>query len=621
MTAMTNGRRARWLRMGMEAQVSIPLFAVLLLAVIWGVTWHVIDSERRGAREAAADSVQELVSTYEAQAARNLMAIDQTLKVLRYAVERKGAAGALADLKLHDLLPSGLVFVVSVTDAQGRVIARNPAAPPVSVAGQPYFEFHRRHNAGLPYASHALRDAPRGAAHLHFTRRLDDEAGQFAGIAMVEVDPAYFTSAYERGRLGAMGALALVGEDGVVRALRVGALQTWGQVVSLPVAGPAEGRAPAVSSWDGVPRYLAARQLAGFPLWALVGLSAREQMAPFEQQRRASLWQASMASVAVLMAASMLWLWSFQGAKARRRIRRAQATYAAASEANLDAFFVLRAVRDRRGRIVDFRISTANVRAERMTGLSKEQLRAHTLCSLLPESLAGGLFEKIAHVAGAGGVHEEEMANTMAQLRASWLHWQVVGVEGGVVAIVRDISERKQAELRIVHLANHDPLTGLPNRSQTGDRLQQAIRQAQRTGRAVAVAFIDLDSFKMVNDGLGHTAGDDLLKQVAGRMVACLRRYDTVGRFGGDEFVLVLPEQHDSPGALAALLEKVRAAVIEPVLLDGVPVQVSCSIGVALYPRDGLDAETLLLNADAAMYGAKDTGKNSVRFFSALAQP
>jgi GGDEF domain-containing protein len=110
------------------------------------------------------------------------------------------------------------------------------------------------------------------------------------------------------------------------------------------------------------------------------------------------------------------------------------------------------------------------------------------------------------------------------------------------VAIVRDISERKLAEERMVHLAHHDTLTGLPNRSLISDRLDMTIAQAQRNGNSVLVAFIDLDGFKLVNDGLGHNAGDELLKVVAERMSGCLRASDTVGRFGGDEFVLLLTE-------------------------------------------------------------------------------
>ncbi|CAN7406685.1 EAL domain-containing protein [Pseudoduganella sp. LjRoot289] len=604
-------QRARWLRLGLETYVTLPLFMLFLLGAIWAFTFHFIDIERDAASKGASDSVRELVDTYEAQVARNLDGIDQSLKVIAYAAERKGAAGALAELNQRGLLPNSLVFSVSIADAQGRVVARNPVARPVSVAGQPYFKYHQETPGEAAVVGETLKDEASGDPRLHFTRRIDED-GRFAGIVVIEVDPAYFTSGYERRRLGEQGVLALVGNDGAVRALRVGDKVSWGQQLDLR----AEVGAQLPNSWDGVTRYTMARPLHGFALTALAGMSEREQMAVFEQRRTTSLWEAAVASAVLVLLAALVWVWSWQGARARRGIRHAQETYAAASEASMDAFFVLRAVRDRRGMVTDFVIADANGRAEKLSGLKREQLQAMTVCAWLPQIRLGGTFETLAHIAAVGGVYDEELRNAMPQLRASWLHWQVVGVDGGVVAIVRDISERKLAEERIVHMAHHDSLTGLPNRSLIADRLQQAILHGERNDREVAVAFIDLDSFKMVNDGLGHTAGDELLTEVAARMVGCVRRADTVGRFGGDEFVLVLPEQRDSEGALMVLLEKIREAVIRPVVVGGQPVQVSCSIGVAMYPRDGSDADTLLMNADAAMYRAKDTGKNNVQFYT-----
>jgi diguanylate cyclase (GGDEF)-like protein len=177
--------------------------------------------------------------------------------------------------------------------------------------------------------------------------------------------------------------------------------------------------------------------------------------------------------------------------------------------------------------------------------------------------------------------------------------------------------ERKRAEDQIRFLAHHDALTSLPNRSLLKDRLTQAILQTQRHNPCVSVIFIDLDNFKTINDSLGHTAGDELLKIVAGRMVACVRSTDTVVRLGGDEFVILLVDLPANPGEISAYLDRISAAIAEPILLEGRSLYVTCSMGVATYPNDGLDPDTLLMNADAAMYKAKDAGRDSVQFYTA----
>lgn len=171
------------------------------------------------------------------------------------------------------------------------------------------------------------------------------------------------------------------------------------------------------------------------------------------------------------------------------------------------------------------------------------------------------------------------------------------------IGTVQDITERKLAEARIQQLAYFDILTGIPNRTLCLDRLRQKLREAQRHGRSLAVLFIDLDRFKQVNDSLGHAQGDNLLKEIATRMQQCVRSDDTVARLGGDEFTVILDEVNDEGAAHVA--RKILATTRRPIDLDGHQYHASCSIGIALFPRDGRDADTLLRNADMAMYQAK----------------
>jgi diguanylate cyclase (GGDEF)-like protein/PAS domain S-box-containing protein len=183
------------------------------------------------------------------------------------------------------------------------------------------------------------------------------------------------------------------------------------------------------------------------------------------------------------------------------------------------------------------------------------------------------------------------------------------------MTVVRDISDRKEAEARIQFLAHHDTLTHLPNRALLMDRLQVMLLAARRMASQIAVVFIDLDNFKTVNDSLGHYAGDQLLKRVAKRLQSNLRASDLVGRLGGDEFLVVLTDLAE-PEDAAPILDKLGAAISEPFSLEDQPLSVSGSMGVAIFPRDGDTPDTLIRNADAAMYAAKSHGRNNFQYFA-----
>jgi diguanylate cyclase (GGDEF)-like protein/PAS domain S-box-containing protein len=178
-----------------------------------------------------------------------------------------------------------------------------------------------------------------------------------------------------------------------------------------------------------------------------------------------------------------------------------------------------------------------------------------------------------------------------------------------------DITEIKRYEQQLERQSNYDALTALVNRNVLKDRIRQAIAVAQRQGGMVTIGFMDLDNFKFINDSLGHTVGDKLLMRVAERLAACLRDEDTVARYGGDEFAFVLIGQHDE-ATIGMLVERVLRTIDQPFYVDGHKFFVSCSIGLSFYPRDGSDVDTLLKNADVAMYRAKERGRNTFQFYT-----
>lgn len=189
------------------------------------------------------------------------------------------------------------------------------------------------------------------------------------------------------------------------------------------------------------------------------------------------------------------------------------------------------------------------------------------------------------------------------------------GSFAGYRGVSRDITDQKMAEERIQHLATHDALTGLPNRAMFSQLLSNAIAHAQHNGLRFAVLFIDLDRFKHINDTLGHEAGDRLLREVTARFRRALRGSDVIARLGGDEFV-VLARDAEQADQVSTVARKILATAIRPVMLTGRECRVTASIGIAMYPHDGEDEQTLMKNADIAMYFAKEEGKNNFQFYS-----
>lgn len=185
----------------------------------------------------------------------------------------------------------------------------------------------------------------------------------------------------------------------------------------------------------------------------------------------------------------------------------------------------------------------------------------------------------------------------------------------GIIVNTRDVSERRAIQQRIQHLAYHDSLTGLPNRSMLQDRVAQAISRAERSEKKLAVMFIDIDNFKNINDTLGHDVGDDLLREVARRLRMSVRGHDTIARQGGDEFIVLLEELDGQRGA-GRVAQKILEALRQAFDVGGTKQHVSGSIGIALFPEDGRDSQALMKNADTAMFHGKSLGKNTYQFFT-----
>ena len=276
----------------------------------------------------------------------------------------------------------------------------------------------------------------------------------------------------------------------------------------------------------------------------------------------------------------------------------------------------------------DGNVTYLNRFAEKMTGWSRAEARGRPFADVLRliDNISGASLDDAVAIALQADKTASGMTSSInctlvrrdgeefgIESRVAIIHDQDGNAVGAVVAF-RDVSAARLASLEMSRVAQHDVLTNLPNRALFNDRLSQAISLAERQSKQLAVLFVDLDQFKRINDSLGHSVGDRLLRSVARRLVACVRRTDTVSRLGGDEFLILLSQiEHSEDAAITA--RKILRAVAAPHVIDSKSLDVNVSIGGSTYPADAQNAETLVSYADVAMYEAKQQGRNSYQFF------
>ncbi len=267
-------------------------------------------------------------------------------------------------------------------------------------------------------------------------------------------------------------------------------------------------------------------------------------------------------------------------------------------------------------------IESVNPSFSTITGFSADEVIGQRPSILKSGRHDADFYEKMWHELNENGSWRGEIWNRRknGEIFPEWLTITAIRDEDGkilrMIGIFSDITQRKMTEEHLKHLAHHDVLTALPNRTLYLDRLGQQIRLAKREGKELAVLFIDLDRFKPVNDRYGHNVGDQVLKEVADRLADSVRSADTVARIGGDEFTVIVGAM-DRPEDARVVAEKILDAMCRPIEVQGVAHQLGASIGVSMFPIHGDNADTLTHTADVAMYAAKTSGRNTIRYYDA----
>jgi diguanylate cyclase (GGDEF)-like protein/PAS domain S-box-containing protein len=371
----------------------------------------------------------------------------------------------------------------------------------------------------------------------------------------------------------------------------------------------------ASSAVDGISRIYNLRPVAGAPLMVQAGVGEDEALADWREKRTNATVALLVLVIATILLAWLLWreLLRRGGGSPESALadtlREAEARYHSLFRNSIDAILLLRP---------DGSILAANDEACRMLEYDEASLR-----KLGRETIFDG---------ADGGV--QSMMNELARNGAARGEFRMVRRDGSLVPvelsattftdrsgqqcasmIVRDITERRRAEEHIEYLAYHDELTGIPNRAHFQREFDHTVAVSQRYGLSCALLLVDLDRFKYINDTIGHQAGDQLLKQMAARLRACLRDSDVIARLGGDEFVILMQDAANME-AVTAVADKILEVASRPLIIEDQEFLVTASIGISTYPHDGADLQTLLKSSDLAMYRAKEQGKNGYQYFA-----
>jgi diguanylate cyclase (GGDEF)-like protein len=623
-----------------------PVLALLACIALWAAAILRADTERRQAGERAFREADAYAEAYEQYVTRSVAQMDQITMQLKHSWEHTHDRALIEGMRRDGMFSDGAFVDVSVIGPDGAVRSSSRIHERgVNLAHAAFFAAHRdnistalRIAAPPPELALVLNE---GRGTILFTRRLDTDDDGFDGVLLMAVDAGYFTSFVSAPTLGAGSLLAVVGTEsdlrveqdasgavhtGVAGSLLPANADRWPVARGVQLMQGAAHRANAGGNAnanvganaggfaDGVTRVLGWRRSSAYPLVALVALSPAAAL-----QRADGYWIESrnhtLAVSAVLLLVALVASGLSLRAAARAREQDAvQRAYRTATESGNDGFYMVAPLRDRKGRMTDFRIVDCNERGAFFYGETRASL-VGSLISQLHRDIGGDdLVANYRHAMAVGFYQEDRRMPDDNRLNIRWGHRRLVRVGDGLAVTLQDISQRKEHEAALARLANEDSLTGLPNRHWFLEFAPSALAHAHTHGAGAALLFIDLDEFKHVNDSHGHAIGDRLLRDAAARLLAQLRPGDHVARFGGDEFVVLL-DACETDAAVAAVAARIVDAFGQPFPIADDQHAIGASVGIAVYPRDGLDAATLIRHGDIAMYAGKAEGKGQYRFF------
>ena len=609
-----------------------PLLAGSLLvaaAVVAGALALANYSYDRHVREAS-DAIANLSYVVADHADRSMTAVNQSVSKVAEALQARqpdsaAALEALADAAdIRSMLDAIVVdnpFLDSVfvigADGEADSRSRGEMIPPELIAGGEYMAALQRSSPGGVYLSSPFQSYRFNSWTLNFSARVSSPGGAFLGAVAGIVKLASFSDLFDKMNLPANGSISLFSGDG--------RLLSWAPQSQMPFGASLTGTAlyqdfvlprhdgvtRARSPVDGVERLLAVANAPDFPVSAVIAAGMPDIVAGWRGEARWLAVFAGLAILAIFVGAARL---AFHVDKVteerqRRAVEKLIAEQAATLANAIENIVQGLAMFDRRGGLVLY-----NTRYAEMYGLPLDKFKVGvTRAETIDPRQSGDLrelFERVVAVPGDRTLSYLYLRDgrVIAQ-RKKMLR------DGGWVSTHEDVTAKRAAEERIQVMATRDSLTGLFNRFEFKNQLDQRVSESRRHGVKFAVLHVSLDRFKKVNDTLGHPIGDELLRCVAARLSSCVREDDVVARLGGDEFA-VLQRAGSVPRNVTKLAERLIAALSEPYVINGDPAEIAASVGVSVTPDDSGDADGLMRNADLALRQAKQSGGGAYRFFT-----